>query len=214
MNKLYISYNIRYSPKNKTAVKDLVNNIVDRILIDDDYKKQIVTSKRKINNKPKVRKAVKIILLNLIFSVQVKRDLIISLDDHILYKNDISPKIFRFVIDWLKNNDFIRVVKGNFSKSQVYNKRTIIKVEVDFMQYVIMYIFDLNIKKLASVTNRIIDKMNKLYIVTFTTECDKQNYIYKTADKKLATDISVNHNKIFEVDIDKNDEVINFRVLK
>ena len=213
MNKLYISYNIRYSEKNKTLIKDLINDITDRILKDELYIKTVSTEKRKINNKPKIRKAVKILLLNIVFSVQVKKELIISLNDHVLYKNDISPKIFRFIIEWFKINNYIKESKGSFSKSAIYSKRTTVKATQNLYEYIVLNIFDIQLRKVVKITERIADKANKFFIVTFTDE-DNKKYVYKTQDKAKAREILLFTNKVWEIVINKDDEIKDLTPIK
>ena len=211
MKDYFISYKIKHNSKTRKEVVRLEKELIKKILDDKLFVESICTAKRQIDNKPKLQRVVKILLLNLIFSAQIKKGVIISQNKNILAENGLSYKIFKFVIEWLQQNKYILVTSGSFDFRHIESKRTIIKPTVSFYHFILKSIFKINLVKKATLINHEV-KDHKFYC-RFKGE-NGETYTVAISSKDNAKYVYVNKDKIFELTIDAENNVVDYNVIQ
>ena len=124
MKHIYISYKTQYEAKTKQKVQTIEKHLLDSMLNDTAFSYNVITEHYRKQNALKVRKIIKLLLLNLIRSITNESGLIISLDKCILSKNKVPYRLFIGVINKLDSMGLIIITKGYFLAEQNKGKRT------------------------------------------------------------------------------------------
>lgn len=123
-NEIFISYTARYAKKTEKQIKAVEKFVFSKIVEDKKYAEQLLTIHQAKTNKVKVKKIIKIIILNLIRAIHNDSELTISLDNNVLRQNGLNLRLFSSVINKLFAMDFIQIKKGYFYNSQKHGKRS------------------------------------------------------------------------------------------
>lgn len=138
MEKMYISYKITYADD---LTKKNINKLLRRFEIesfkDVDFIKKTISARSRVKNIAIIRKSFRLIINNLIMSIKLNQNLVISLDDNVLRDNGLNHKIFSAVVEQIAKFGLIDVVKGKAKQ------RTEIKANESFKDFIIGEIFKL-----------------------------------------------------------------------
>lgn len=133
---MYISYKIAYADE---LTKKNVNKLLRRFEIesfkDDDFVKNTISARSRSKNITLIRKSFRLIINNLIMSIKLNQNLVISLDDNILRQNGLNYKIFNAVVEQIAKFGLIDIIKGKAKQ------RTEIKANESFKDYIIDSVF-------------------------------------------------------------------------
>lgn len=120
----FLSYEVRYTSKTEKQMKELEKQIYLELLKDKNFDSKVLTDSKYRNiNRMKVKKTLKILILNLIRALNHNKPLIITLNNSVLSKQGISRNVFKGLIESLNSLEFIEVIKGN----NIAKLRTLIK---------------------------------------------------------------------------------------
>ena len=134
---MFISYKIKADQLTKKNVEKLVRQIETQTLKKRDYCKRIVSARYREQNLKMFRKSLRLLLNNLILSVKLKQDLVISLNNNVLAEHGLTHKIYTEAINILMMQGYITADKGK------KGKRTTLSITEAFKDFIIENIFSI-----------------------------------------------------------------------
>lgn len=211
-NEIFISYTARYAKKTEKQIKAVEKFVFSKIVEDKKYAEQLLTIHQAKTNKVKVKKIIKIIILNLIRAIHNDSELTISLDNNVLRQNGLNLRLFSSVINKLFAMDFIQIKKGYFYNSQKHGKRSritasgtlknsIIKATTEYIQEIEATFNDWqDYEKIDKVKLIFIDAKNQRYAVFKKTDDPIFELILQKQIKKEKFKLKINSkNRIVDI---------------
>lgn len=154
-----MSFSAKYTKKTGNKIKLVQKQILDQILADQLFDVELLTIHQRNTNLKKAKKIIKLLILNLVRSIHNESQLIVSMDNNLLQKQNINRRMYKLIIDKLQRMDYITISKGYFNSEDGKGKRTritankikdlIIKATTEYTEDVSVYLVSAKRVKVA-----------------------------------------------------------------
>ena len=134
---MFISYTLRSDQQTKKNVEKLVRQLETKTLKNRDYCKRIVSARYREQNLKMFKKSLRLLLNNLILSIKLKQNLVVSLNNNILAQQGLVHKIYVESINILIMQGYITADIGR------KGKRTTLSVTESFKDFIIDNVFSI-----------------------------------------------------------------------
>lgn len=153
-NQLLFRYNVRYIESTRNVQKKLEKNFL--IKLKNDELKSLIETKKKRINQLNCKKISALLISNFISAIKHNKQIIISLDDHVLTDKNISCKFYKAIINRLQQADLVEIHKGFYNNSMLdyqhpyrISKRTRLVVTDKLKNYIVGFFLRNNIDLLS-----------------------------------------------------------------
>lgn len=209
-NDCLFSYDVKYKKHTEKQMKELEKQIYNLLIQDTDFNSKIVTeSNYRITNRIKVKKTLKILVLNVIRAINFKKPLVISFDNNILVKKGIYRNIYKGIITTLNKIGLINIIKGNY-KGKI---RTRLEATEQLKNMIIRYTVEYTEEiKARYVDTKEYPNSEKIKI-TFESEDKNQYSRFFLIDQSdfIFNRLLENENAVFKLKINNRKQIVDIR---